>query len=127
MQMVHQETHTFTEFLSRIFSKAFCFLSRLHSWSMNIMYCSHDIAYFSQNYLLGKFKTLKLPEWCPNFRAPIIMSKTKPAGRVESFIYSIVNVMKSSEGPSLASVGKRTCLLTGLQEINKTYSNVIQS
>lgn len=37
-------------------------------------------------------------ECFPNFRASIIMSKTKSSGRVESFSYHIVNATRAVKG-----------------------------
>lgn len=45
----------------------------------------------------GKIQDI-VTECFPNFRASIVMSKTKPAGRVESFSYRIVNATRVVKG-----------------------------
>ena len=76
------------QFLSRIFSKAFCFLSRLHNWSVNITVLK--ILHVSESkWFNEKFKTLTFPGWHPSYRVFIIILETKPASIVESFIYNI--------------------------------------
>lgn len=84
----HKRRCMLLQFLSRIFSKAFCFLSRLHNWSVNITVLK--ILHVSESkWFNEKFKTLTFPGWHPSYRVFIIILETKPARIVESFIYNI--------------------------------------
>lgn len=133
----HKRRCMLLQFLSRIFSKAFCFLSRLHNWSVNITVLK--ILHVSESkWFNEKFKTLTFPGWHPSYRVFIIILETKPARIVESFIYNIWMqwrvvkglhwLQKRKKKQKQTKQKKKTpCLVTGLQEINKTFSNMIQS
>lgn len=126
----HKRRCMLLQFLSRIFSKAFCFLSRLHNWSVNITVLK--ILHVSESkWFNEKFKTLTFPGWHPSYRVFIIILETKPARIVESFIYNIWMQWRVVKGlhwlQKRKKKKKKPCLVTGLQEINKTFSNVIQS